>query len=331
MADWQNDLNENIYNVDDAIAALQDDPERLDLPIVHGLSDMTDTGIASFQPVWNQLKPEQRHRLLTHLVDVCEMNFEFDYRALGHFALQDNNSDVRAAAIDLLWEDEAPSLLRQLLHLSQWDTSETVRAAATREMGRFVLLAEYGKLNADLSESVRDIALQIWNNPGESSIVRRRALEAISNSSHESLPDVIFEAYNSSERDLIISAVYAMGKSCDERWTSQVLKELTNDDPEIRFEASRASGELEIAAAIPTLTRIAQHDEREIREVAIEALGEIGGPKALKSLEALLESAEDEIIEEAIEDAIANASLGDILPDMLGDLDPEAFDGDDWD
>src|SRR5690606_36751293 len=108
------------------------------------------------------------------------------------------------------------------------------------------------------------------------------------------------------------SAVFAMGRTCDNRWNDIVLREIDNADPANRYEAARASGELEIKEAVPHLARLAQGPDREIKEVAIWSLGEIGGSYAMKILGALADVAEqDEDVDqlESIEEAFVNASL----------------------
>jgi HEAT repeat protein len=112
-----------------------------------------------------------------------------------------------------------------------------------------------------------------------------------------------------------VSALFAMGRSCDdERWSSIILREIESADAEKRYEAARAAGELEIAQAVPLLARLTESNDREIKEIAIWSLGEIGGKKALKVLNRLADEAdeaEDDNLLQAVEDAIGNASLVD--------------------
>jgi len=140
------------------------------------------------------------------------------------------------------------------------------------------------------------------------------------------VPEAIEEAHESDEQLMRVSAVFAMGRSYDERWNETVLREMRNDDPEIRYEAARAAGELEIEEAVTLLGQIAVVDEREIKEVAIWSLGEIGGSQAVRLLTALAEDAEeaeDEDLKEAIEDAIGYASM------VGADIDVD-FESHDW-
>jgi HEAT repeat protein len=159
---------------------------------------------------------------------------------------------------------------------------------------------------------VHEAVVNVLTNLDEDIDVRRRALEAISNSSLEIVDEAIQEAYSGDERRMQVSAVFAMGRSCDPQWSDFVLRELTSDDPEMRYEAARAAGELEIAEAVPHLTRLGLDSDREIQDMAIWSLGEIGGREALRILNAMAQDAEqngDRDLREAIDDAIATANL----------------------
>ena len=142
------------------------------------------------------------------------------------------------------------------------------------------MVGELGDLPEAQIIPVQDAVIDVLNNVAEDIDVRRRALEAISNSSHEILEDAIRDAYDHADRRMQISAVYAMGRSFDEQWIDTVLRELDSDDEEMRYEAARAAGELEIEQAVQSLTRLALDDDREIKEVAIWSLGEIASKEA---------------------------------------------------
>jgi HEAT repeat protein len=272
--------------------------------------------------VWGGLPLEYRQKLLQQLVDVSETNFELDYRALAFMVLADDDAESRATAIDLLWEDETLELMDRLIDIAQWDESVQVRAGAAAALGRFILLGELGDLPERETVRAQDVVVNLLTDTDEDVEVRRRALEAIANCGHELVTEAIEEAFDSDDPRMQASAVFAMGRTCDSRWNKFVLREISNPDPAVRYEAARASGELEIEEAVPHLARLAQGRDREIKEVAIWSLGEIGGSYALRVLGSLADEAEkndDEDLLEAIDEALGNASLAG--RDMDFDLD----------
>lgn len=316
-------------SIDEVVALLQqseEESEHVPAAAYYGLSDLDEVSLQTIVPVWQKLPADYRRRIVSELAEASEANFDLNFDALGYIALDDTNAGIRSTAIDLLWADESLRLLARLIDLAENDESIEVRAAAISEIGRFILLGEYGDIPENETTRAQDVAIGLLNDASEDIQVRRRALEAISNSSLEFVPEAIEEAYESDEHLMRVSSIFAMGRSYDERWNETILREMRNDDPEIRYEAARAAGELEIKDAVTLLGQIAVVDEREIKEVAIWSLGEIGGSQAMRLLTALAEDAEeaeDEDLQEAIEDAIGYASM------VGADIDLD-FESSDW-
>lgn len=292
---------------------LKDGDGAVPSTLYYGLSNLEPDDIRLLEPVWDSLVPAFRRRLMRDLLDASEANFELNYEALGYFALDDADAGVREAAVELLWENESLVLMNRLIELAKEDEAIGVRAAASSALGRFILLGELGELPEDETLRAQDAAVSILNNLAEDIDVRRRALEAIANCGHDIVDNAVREAYDNADRRMQISAVFAMGRTYDAQWNEFVLEQLEADDPEMRYEAARAAGELEIEEAVPALTRLALDDDREVKEVAIWSLGEIGTREAARILERLATEAkrlnDDELLE-AIEDAIGTASLG---------------------
>ncbi|HVU11821.1 MAG TPA: HEAT repeat domain-containing protein [Phototrophicaceae bacterium] len=297
--------------------------------LYYGLSGLDPSDVRRLAPVWEKLEPSFRRKLLQELVDASEANFELDYNVLGQFALRDNDAAVREAAIELLWEDESLPLMHRLTDMALQDESVPVRAAAVSALGRFILLGELGDLPESETTIAQDTAVHILHNQREDIDVRRRALEAIANCGHEIVDEAIREGYDGPDRRMQISSVFAMGRTYDEQWNEFVLAQLESDDPEMRYEATRAAGELEIEEAVPTLTRLALDDDREVKEVAIWSLGEIGSKEAVRVLESLANEAKrlnDDELNDAIEDALGTASLGSGSLMLMRFDDPETDD-----
>jgi HEAT repeat protein len=302
--------------------------------LVHCLSDLTSERLEALRAVWADLPTERRQNLMLRLVETAEMNFELDFSAIVQFALDDPDSQVRKTAIEGVIEDNSVSIMDRLIKLAQEDPFSEVRAAAAGALGMFVLEGEFGKLPEPVNLRVQDAVLALYHNLSEDIEVRRRALEAISNCGREGVADLIREAYYADELPLRVSAVFAMGRSCDEVWAPQVLDELSSDHPEMRFEATRAAGEIQLHKALPRLIELAYEEDREVQEMAIWALGEIGGRAARSALTQLATQAEDDEddeLAEAIEEAQANASLSgeSLLPLFeLSDFDDDDLDDD---
>ncbi len=150
--------------------------------------------------------------------------------------------------------------------------------------------------------------------------MRRRAVESVAYSSDSRIGPIIESAYYHENEKMQVSAIFAMGRNADLAWLPQVLAELDNPVNEIRFEACRACGELEARDAVEQLiAMIDEDDDQEIREMAVWALGRIGGTAAKEALELCTEH-ENEALAQAAEEALEELNLfGDEL--MLYDFD----------
>jgi len=286
---------------------------------IYSLSDLDGERLDAFQAVWSELPVERRRDLILRLVETAETNFELDFSAIIIPALRDPDSEVRIAAIEGILEDSPHSVIECLMQIALEDPYSEVRAGAVKALGPFVLQGELGKLPPALNLRLQDMLLALYRNLDEDLDVRRRALEAIGNCGREGVSDLIREAYYADELPMRVSAVFAMGRTCDDVWKPQILEELSSDYPEIRYEAARAAGELELRQALPRLAELAHEDDREIQEMAIWALGEIGGKtaqKVLRELAALADASDDDDLADTIAEAQAVASLSgtDSLP-----------------
>jgi HEAT repeat protein len=296
-----------------------EDPTRLipsiDLDV---LSDLTAADLGRFQETWQSLSSDRRRALLAHLVELAEDHVDAYFDPIYLWLLNDEDAQVRAQAIEGLWEDEDVRLVGPLLGRLEHDEASGVRAIAAASLGRFLLLGELDQLDPSVSKRIEDALLETFSDDEDDILVRRRALESLAYSSQEFVQDLILEAYEDDDESLHLSAVFAMGRSADLRWKDTVLEELSNADAAMRFEAARASGELELADAVPELIGLLEEDDVELRDSAVWALGRIGGPAARRALQACANS-RDPDLREAAEDALSEMDF------LIGEDGPPAF------
>jgi HEAT repeat protein len=168
-----------------------------------------------------------------------------------------------------------------------------VRSEAALALGRFVLIFETGRLREQHFESVEAALRKAIDDAGEEQEVRARAIEA--GGAHDAawVRQAVREAYESGEHRLKVSAVHAMGRSCEGRWMPLLTRELNSEDAELRYEAAVALGSLGDEAVVPHLVRLLTDEDEEVREAAVAALGDIGGTAARDALLGLLDSSSD--------------------------------------
>jgi HEAT repeat protein len=266
------------------------------------LSQLTPEDQVEFHPIWSSLPTPLRRGILHALAETAEADVTADFTAIFRIALDDPDEEARLVALDGLWEDENPLLVQVLIRLLNSDPSAPVRASAATSLGRFAMLAELEELDPAVGATVRETLLATFYSKDDIE-VRRRALEAVSCMDGDDIIAAIKRAYRDRDERMTVSAMFAMGRNADDRWTPNITKELRNPRPEVRFEAANAAGELELEDSVPTLLDLTNDPDAEVREAAVAALGNIGGERALQALFELSQS-EDESIKSAAVDAL---------------------------
>jgi HEAT repeat protein len=173
----------------------------------------------------------------------------------------------------------------------------------------FVLLGELEEIDRAPAMLVEEALLETLHDAEEEFEVRRRAVEAIAYSGEAGVRDIIEAAYYDDDEKMQASALFAMGRSADLYWSKLLVQELNSPNPELRFEATRACGELETRLAVSQLIGMLWDDpDREVQQAAVWALGRIGGRQAREALGACYEG-EDEILSQAAAEALDEMDL----------------------
>jgi HEAT repeat protein len=293
------------------IDALLDNNKPFPPKYLHRFSDMSPEAMAELQEIWSDINTDRRANLLADLEDLAETDTLMSFEDISRFALKDSDARVRAVATRLLWECDDQKLIPVFLDMAKNDSDDVARATAAGALGLFVYLGEVGKISRKVQNRVEDGLLAIISSQ-ETDLVRRRALEAMGYSSRDEIYPLIQEAYKGKSNEWRASALFAMGRSANEKWSKAVLKMLDEDDKEVHFEAIRAAGELEISAARSPLLEMLEEPEEldeDIRLAVVWSLSQIGGQNVRDVLETVLENTEDEEEAEYIENALDNLSF----------------------
>jgi len=322
---------------------LEDKNPSIAFSRLYGLSDLAGERLKLFVTAWEEFSADRRRRLMQALVELAEVSFEVNFDAIYRLGLADPDDLVRATAVDGLWENEDQALIGPFLRLLQTDPSASVRAAAATALGRFVLAGELENLDADIAARILGELLDRFHRADETIEVRRRAVESAAYACVPGVSEALEIAYYDEDENMRISALFGMGRSCDRRWRTTVLKELDSDSPAMRYEAARASGELELRQAAPALARLLDDADRQIREASIWALGQMSGPEARQILTDAYQDADEETIvaldealaEQALQEGALDFPLYELDEDLADDLSdddlPSVWDIDDED
>jgi HEAT repeat protein len=317
------------------------------------LSDLSREQMRIFRQVWPQLPTHRRRLLVQLLVELAEASFEAHFNAIHRACLEDSDAQVRAHAIQGLWEDQDASLVGPLLRMIQTDPAVEVRAAAAQGLGRFVLLGELEELDGRIAHRVVEDLLRVIHTPAEAIEVRRRAVESVSFCPQPEIQAVLEAAYYDEDEAMRLSAVCGMGRSLDKTWESTLMEELRSPNPAMRYEAVVACGELGSRQTAPAIIPLIDDPDVVVQEAAIWSLGRIGGEAARTALMAAYDEM-DAGLRDMIEDALSELAfaagdldfpLYELSPSALApdvedewlplrdpvDREPEELTSDDWD
>jgi HEAT repeat protein len=291
------------------MANLADRKKPLSSTGLASLSDLDSTKLALFQQAWATIETKRRRQVISRMVDLAENNFELDFDSIFRHCLKDEDTEVKCAAIEGLWENEETAILIPLTDLLEHDSTDRVQATAAVALGKFAMLAELNKLPQRHTSRVAGTLLAAFSDTSKPLEVRRRALEAVAPLSTTEVTRAIGNAYQSDNLRLKASAVYAMGRNCSPSWLPLLLKELGSDKAELRYEAAGACGELEQEEATPYLIELTSDKDISVQLMAIQSLGKIGGRAAKEHLLQCL-SHPDESIRDAARQALEELQFG---------------------
>ncbi len=272
------------------------------------LSDLPPAEVELFQQNWSGIGPERRRKVINRLIALAESNTKLNFEDVFIFCLSDPDPVVRAKAIEGLWECEDCGLIVTLIEMLAGDEEEIVRGAAASALGRFALLAELRKVAPRHIKKIEDALFRVIEAEGGKVELQCRAIEAVAPLTSSRVKGVIYKAYQSENLKLRTSALRAMGLNCDPAWLSILLKELNSPEHEMCLEAARACGELGEEEAAPHLLRLTQEADIQTQLAAVVALKQLEGSEAKQALYQCLHHP-DERVRQVAEEALGEVGI----------------------
>ncbi len=307
--------------------ALLDESRDLPARYLVEFSDMEPATLDALLDAWPRIAPSRKLLLLDRLDALADEDTLVCFDDLGRALLDDPEAQVRVRAMRLLDECEDHHLIPAYLRILGSDEDVSARAEAASTLGMFVQLGEFEDIPAEAHRQVEDALLEAFKSEDTPAVVRRRALEALGYSSRPEAPVLIEASFKRQNPDWKASALFAMGRSSDERWAEQVLSMLLAENLIVRAAAVKAAGELGLVGARPFLLRLLleEEDDSAVTEAAIWSLSQIGGEEVRIYLESLLDAAEEDDEIAFLEEALDNLAF----TEDMAQFDLMAYDAED--
>jgi HEAT repeat protein len=305
----------------EVIQILLDPNQPLQAEYLRYFSDIDNKDLKLVSDKWQDIVPNRRIKIMEALEEMHENDTLVSFDDFSIFAMEDGNEEVRASAIRLLWESENYRITPKFINLLNSDESALVRATAASILGAFVYLGEIDKIPKDILTSIEESLISAAKNDASEN-VQRKAIEAMGYSSRKEAGQLIKKAFHQDAVEWKVSALSAMGKSCDPSWKATILPLIESPILALQNEAIRAAGELGLSEAREYLFNLLIEDEdldEELIFTTIWALSEIGGQNVKELLIKMQDDAEDNDEEEFvdfIENALENLDLTEGLQDF---------------
>ncbi|MDP6823872.1 MAG: HEAT repeat domain-containing protein [Dehalococcoidia bacterium] len=311
-----------------------EDPESIPystLSELSGIDRAEARELTEYLEFWN---PEQVRNLHARLTSLVESDLQMEFDSIFLQGLDSDDAVTRSLSVTGLGESTHPSLLRHLVRMLRNDDSEDVRIAAALGLSRMATLAHEDKMPSRQAVELQAMLTECFNDELESSDVRRRALEALAIFQGEAIEAYIEIGYEEGEDDeeegnnMRQSAIHAMGRNCNPKWTEIIVEELDSADAACRFEAAIALGQIGSEEHLGHLLELMDDEDIEVQTAAVRAMGFIGGTQAQRTLRNLLTSAEPAVVEAAEESLryveVEDMSMFDQKPQTVEQVTEEA-------
>ena len=327
-------MDEELLPFKNVLDTLLDNSQDIPHRYLTEFSDIEPDSLKSLQDTWPRIELSRKLLLLDQLNTLANEDTLVSFDDVGRAFLADDEPQVRVRAMRLLVECEDVRLVPKYIDMLTQDKDVAVRAEAASMLGINVQLGEFEDIPADVHHQIEDALLEVLNGEDDAS-VRRRALEALGFSSRLEVPVLIESAFNRQDPVWKASAIFAMGRSSDDkRWEDHVLHMIVSEDRRIRLAAVQASGELALDLARPLLLNLLEDEfDDAIAGAAIWSLSQIGGQDVRLYLQNLLDKVEDDddqaaLLEEALDNLAftEDRAIFDLLAldtDELDELDLE--------
>jgi HEAT repeat protein len=293
---------------DKIIDALLDLNNTFPPKYLHRFSDISPMDLSSLQKVWNLIVASRKVTLLEDLEAISDSDTLTSFFDVGRLALTDNFAPVRELGIRLLWESEEHSLVKVFLKMLNNDPDINVQAAVASALGRFINLGELDVIPGEERDAIEQALIPKFDKSNPQ-LLRRRAIESLGYSSTPAIDKLIKKAYSESDKAMVASALFAMGRSANDAWAEIIISNLQNQN--VREEILELLDDEGL--------------DLDVFLAAIWSLSQIGGPGVQEKLEALAEDPDmdDETIE-LIESAAENLDFNNSLVNFnLLDISPE--------
>ena len=263
------------------------------------ISNLNDEESLKIYEYFTKFSPVQISEIISKLVHMNDEESYLEYESIFKKFLNYPNDNITIACIKGLNGSEDRTLINIFVKLMFENISLDVRNQAAKALLNFSILANEKKLISSDFDIIFDSLFTIVSNADEPITLRMEALESISIFNDESLDKYILSAWKSDIFCSKKSSLVSMGLSGNQKWINYAVQDLTNENPNIRYESSTALGNIGTENELIHLEQLLEDEDLNVQLTTIISIQNIGGDRVTKILEKSLLSPEPLVSEQA--------------------------------
>ncbi len=266
------------HTFDLALEALEKADDVRIATMIGAFSDLTDKMEQRFLTVWQGLTPAFQETFFHRLAFAAAEDNLLDFTVIAFHGLRSPQAGIRWVALRLLEDVRKSALLEEMIRLADADPDTAVREEAVKGLGRFLVDCDLSERHQKRAERIRTALEQLRTSDNET--VALAAMESLAFVDPGSIDEQVRACLIGRHSREVCAGLRAIQNSLNRKWAADVLDNLDEDNPDIRLEAIRAAGQLQLKKALPSLQRLlVDFDELDddTLEAVILAASQIGG------------------------------------------------------
>ncbi len=278
-------MPQTIFTVQDLLYSLVTGtvfPDRYNLHCLAELEGPEKDELATF---WLLIPTRRRSFTARCCLEMSRNTPALQFNSFFRYLLADPEPLVRKTALEGLGIDVNLGVISEILSLLIAETNLTVRKAAVRTIGQFLLTSELQSWSNEVKRDLLLPLLQILESSQEPLELQCCAIESIGFSSDVDARYALEHSFVSEIDDIRVSTLKAMGKSSDQNWESYVLEAFDDLTLKVKIAALRAAGELQLKSFLDICLTIIEYERAvALRLEAIRTLGCLDSAVAYRAL-----------------------------------------------
>ena len=299
-------------NFDDVLKMVREQPEKVFSRYARMLSDLNHERTEKLRSVLLEMSAPSRNIFFSGMHEAYPEYYEYNYAPIAEIGLDDPEGEIRAVCINTLSLEDSREIAARLLRAAEEDPSEIAQIAAIRVLGQYMFSSALEEQIPIPEERLHEALERLIENKKPS--IRREAVISYAISETKRVNEIIRGYLAGNDRDELIAALRAVGLSMNESFAKSVLELINHEDDDIRLEAIRAAGMLQLKEALPALYAVLSRFDQitpDMLLTTVNAVAEIGDESSVDVLETLGEATVDmdDEITEAVDDAIDTLNM----------------------